>query len=237
MAERTHGASSSLRTDDCPPNHRSFSGILPVSFSWSDIGSWDALWAASLRDAAGNALHGNVEVVDVRDSLVRGDGILAAVVGLDDVVVVAKPDAVLVTSRSRSGQVKDLVASMRATGRREAGEPIRMHRTWGWHQRIDHGPHSQVRRILVKPGGCLSLQERRHGVGHWVVVRGIAHVAAGQGAGLLHATESIRIPAGSACRIVNPGPIPLEMIEVQVGGGAGEDDVGRVDDIDARSGP
>jgi len=237
LAERTHGASSSLRTDDCPPNHRSFSGILPVSFSWSDIGSWDALWAASLRDAAGNALHGNVEVVDVRDSLVRGDGILAAVVGLDDVVVVAKPDAVLVTSRSRSGQVKDLVASMRATGRREAGEPIRMHRTWGWHQRIDHGPHSQVRRILVKPGGCLSLQERRHGVGHWVVVRGIAHVAAGQGAGLLHATESIRIPAGSACRIVNPGPIPLEMIEVQVGGGAGEDDVGRVDDIDARSGP
>jgi len=234
LAERTHSASGCHRPSVCPPNPRSVSGLLPVSFSWSDIGSWSALWNALPRDEAGNALRGNVEVVEVRDSLVHADGMFATVVGLENVVVVAEADAVLVASRSRSELVKDLVASRHATKRREARESIRRHRPWGWDQRIDHGSRFQVRRIMVKPGGCLSVQERRHGISHWVVAQGTAEVTADRGAGLLHEADAISIPAGSPCRIVNPDSVPLEMIEVQVGSGdLGDDDATRADAIDA----
>jgi len=195
-----------------------------VSFSWSDIGSWGALWDALPRDEARNALRGDVEVLDVRDSLIHADGILAAVVGLENVIVVAKPDAVLVTSRCRSEQVKDLVATKRATRRGGASEPARMHRSWGWEQRLGLGACSQVRRVMVKPGGCLSLRERSHGARHWVVTQGTAEVTVDQGAGLVREAEAMRIPIGSPCRIVNPGSVPLEMIEVQVGGNLGGDD-------------
>jgi len=209
-------------------------GVLPVSFSWSDIGSWGALWDASPRDEAGNALRGNVEVVEARNSLIHSDDILTTVVGLEDVVVVAKPDAVLVTSRSRSEMVKDLVVSMRAKQRPEAREHIRMYRPWGWHQRIDHGSRFQVKRIMVKPGGRLSLQKHHHRAEHWVVVKGTAEVTVNENVSLVHENESIYIPIGSMHRLVNPGRIPLEVIEVQVGSYTGEDAIIRVEDVYGR---
>jgi mannose-1-phosphate guanylyltransferase/mannose-6-phosphate isomerase len=209
-------------------------GVLPVSFHWSDIGSWGALWDASPRDEAGNALRGNVEVLESRNSLVHSDDILTTVVGLDDVVVVAKPDAVLVTSRSRSELVKELVVSLRAKQRPEASEHLRMYRPWGWYQRIDQGSRFQVKRIMVKPGGRLSLQKHYHRAEHWVVVRGTAEVTVNQDIVVLHENESVYIPIGSIHRLTNPGRIPLELIEVQVGSYTGEDDIIRVEDIYGR---
>ncbi|MGO4526252.1 mannose-1-phosphate guanylyltransferase/mannose-6-phosphate isomerase [Microvirga sp. 2MCAF35] len=209
-------------------------GVLPVSFSWSDIGSWGALWEASPRDEAGNALRGNVEVVESRNSLVHSDDILTTVVGLEDVVVVAKPDAVLVTSRSRSELVKELVVTMRAKQRPEASEHLRMYRPWGWYQRIDQGSRFQVKRIMVKPGGRLSLQKHYHRAEHWVVVRGTAEVTVNQDVVVLHENESVYIPIGAIHRLTNPGRIPLEVIEVQVGSYTGEDDIVRVEDIYGR---
>jgi len=209
-------------------------GVLPASFSWSDIGTWGAVWEASARDGAGNALRGNAEVVEARNSLVHSDGILTTVVGLEDVVVVARTDAVLVTSRGRSGLVKDLVASMRIKQRPEASEHIRTYRPWGWYQRIDRGPRFQVKRIVVKPGGHLSLQKHHHRAEHWVVVKGIAEVTVNETVTLVHENESVYIPIGSMHRLANPGRIPLEIIEVQVGSYTGEDDIIRVEDIYGR---
>lgn len=210
------------------------SGVLPVSFSWSDIGSWGALWDASPRDEDGNSIRGNVEVVAARNSLVHSDEILTTVVGLDDVVVVAKPDAVLVTSRSRSEMVKELVVAMRAKNLPEASEHRRMYRPWGWYQRIDHGARFQVKRIMVTPGGRLSLQKHHHRAEHWVVVKGTAEVTVDENVTLVHENESVYIPIGSMHRLTNPGRIPLELIEVQVGSYTGEDDIIRVEDIYGR---
>ncbi|KAB0269800.1 mannose-1-phosphate guanylyltransferase/mannose-6-phosphate isomerase [Microvirga brassicacearum] len=214
--------------------HTERAGVLPVSFSWSDIGSWSALWDASPRDEDGNALRGNVEVIETRNSLVHSDDILTTVVGLDDVIVVAKPDAVLVTSRSRSELVKDLVVSMRAKQRPEATEHLRMYRPWGWYQRIDTGSRFQVKRIMVKPGGRLSLQKHFHRAEHWVVVRGTAEVTVNKDIVFLHENESVYIPIGAMHRLNNPGRIPLELIEVQVGSYTGEDDIVRVEDVYGR---
>ncbi|MPR11568.1 mannose-1-phosphate guanylyltransferase/mannose-6-phosphate isomerase [Microvirga tunisiensis] len=209
-------------------------GVLPVSFSWSDIGTWGALWDASPRDHDGNAVRGNVEVLEARNSLIHSDDILTTVVGLEDVVVVAKPDAVLVTSRNRSELVKDLVVSMKAKQVPEATEHLRMYRPWGWYQRIDRGSRFQVKRIMVKPGGRLSLQKHHHRAEHWVVVRGTAEVVVNQDMVILHENESVYIPIGAVHRLTNPGRIPLELIEVQVGSYTGEDDIIRVEDVYGR---
>lgn len=210
-------------------------GVLPVSYSWSDIGSWGAIWDASKRDANGNALRGRARVISTRNSLVRSENTLATVVGLDDVVVVATPDAVLVSSRQRSEEVKHLVVSLKAEGQQEAEEHLRMYRPWGWYQRTDLGSRFQVKRIMVKPGARLSLQRHFHRAEHWVVVRGTAEVTINEQVILLHENEAAYIPIGAVHRLTNPGKIPLELIEVQVGSYTGEDDIVRVEDVYGRS--
>ena len=209
-------------------------GVLPVSFPWSDIGTWGAIWDASHRDGSGNALRGEVEVLATRNSLVHSDTVLTTVVGLDGVVVVATPDAVLVTSRDRSDAVKDLVAQMKTGGRPEVGEHLRMYRPWGSYQRIDAGPRFQVKRITVKPGQRLSLQKHFHRAEHWVVVRGTAEVTIDDRVILRHENEAAYLPIGSVHRLANPGRIDLELIEVQVGSYTGEDDIVRFEDVYGR---
>ncbi len=209
-------------------------GVLPVAFSWSDIGTWDAIWDASTRDASGNALKGKVEVVATRNSLVHSEGVLTTVVGLDDVVVVATPDAVLVTSRARSDAVKDLVGQMKAAKRPEVEDHLLMYRPWGSYQRIDIGARFQVKRITVKPGHRLSLQKHFHRAEHWVVVRGTAEVTIDDQVILRHENEAAYLPIGSVHRLANPGKIDLEMIEVQVGSYTGEDDIVRFEDVYGR---
>ena len=209
-------------------------GVLPVDFTWSDVGTWDSVYAASARDTDGNALRGPVEVIETRNSLIHADGMLTAVVGLDGVVVVATPDAVLVVAREHADKVKLLVEALRANRRPEADEHLRMYRPWGWYQRIDTGTRFQVKRIMVKPGARLSLQKHFHRAEHWVVVRGTAEVTIDGAVILRHENEAAYLPIGCTHRLANPGKIPLELIEVQVGSYTGEDDIVRFEDVYGR---
>ena len=210
-------------------------GVLPVSFDWSDVGTWDAVWQVLDRDARGNAVRGRVEVIETSDSLIHNEGEqITAVVGLKDVVVVTTPDAVLVTSKANSGSVKELVATLREKSYPEADSHRRMYRPWGWYQRIDIGERFQVKRIMVTPGGRLSLQKHFHRAEHWVVVKGTAEVTVNERVVLVHENEAVYLPIGSMHRLTNPGKIPLELIEVQVGSYTGEDDIIRVEDIYGR---
>jgi mannose-1-phosphate guanylyltransferase / mannose-6-phosphate isomerase len=210
-------------------------GVLPVSFAWSDVGTWDAVWGVLERDAQGNALRGRVELIGTRNSLVHSEGEgLTTVVGLEDVVVVTTPDAVLVASKAQSGRVKDLVSVLREKAHPEADAHRRMYRPWGWYQRIDIGERFQVKRIMVTPGGRLSLQKHFHRAEHWVVVKGTAEVTVDDRVVLVHENEAVYLPIGSMHRLTNPGKIPLELIEVQVGSYTGEDDIIRVEDVYGR---
>jgi mannose-1-phosphate guanylyltransferase/mannose-6-phosphate isomerase len=208
--------------------------VLPVRFPWSDVGSWGALWDALPRDENGNALRGDVEVAETRNSLVQSDHMLTAVVGVDDIVVVAEPDVVLVTTRARSAKVKDLVASIRKKGRAEVDAHRRIDRPWGWFQRVDIGSRFQVKRIGVKPGGRLSLQKHFHRAEHWVIVQGTAEVQVNERVTIVGENEAVYLPMGAVHRLANPGRIPLELIEVQVGSYTGEDDIVRIDDVYGR---
>jgi mannose-1-phosphate guanylyltransferase/mannose-6-phosphate isomerase len=207
-------------------------GVLPVAFPWSDIGSWDAVWRVLARDADGNVRRGDTRLIDTRNSVVYGDDLLTTVVGLDDVVVVATLDAVLVTSRGvADSSVKQLVSMLKEEGRPEVEEHRRVHRPWGWYQSVDVGTRFQVKRICVKPGGRLSLQRHLHRAEHWIVVRGIAEVTVNGTVSLVHENEPAYIPIGATHRLCNPGKIPLEIIEVQVGSYTGEDDIIRLEDV------
>jgi len=209
--------------------------VLPVSFSWSDIGSWGSLWQELEHDTEGNAADGPVVLMNTRNSLVRSDEtVLTTVVGLEDVVVVATSDAVLVTSRAQSEAVKELVQKLKSGNYREATEHRRVHRPWGYYQGIDAGPRYQVKRIVVKPAGKLSLQKHFHRAEHWVVVKGTAEVVVNDDTRIVYENESVYLPIGSTHRLTNPGKIPLEMIEVQVGSYLGEDDILRFEDIYSR---
>lgn len=205
--------------------------VVPVDFGWSDVGSWSAVWDVVPRDSNGNAGIGPAVFLNSRNSLVRSDEmILTTVVGLDDVIVVTMPDAVLVTSRENAEQVKNLVEQLKANNRQEAVEHRRIYRPWGYYQGVDMGSRYQVKRIVVKPSAKLSLQKHFHRSEHWVVVRGTAEIAVGTENRIVHENESAYIPIGSTHRLANPGKIPLELIEVQTGSYLGEDDIVRLTD-------
>jgi mannose-1-phosphate guanylyltransferase/mannose-6-phosphate isomerase len=205
--------------------------VVPLDCGWSDVGSWSAVWDVLGHDADGNTAAGSVVFLDSRNSLVHSDdAILTAVVGLDNVVVVTTPDAVLVTSRDKAEQVKALVERLKAQNRTQAVAHLRVYRPWGYYQGVDTGARYQVKRIVVKPGAALSLQKHFHRSEHWVVVHGTAEVTLGAETRSFHENESTYIPIGSLHRLANPGKIPLELIEVQVGSYLGEDDIMRFDD-------
>jgi len=205
--------------------------VVPVDCGWSDVGSWSAVWEVLGHDADGNSTTGPAVFVDSRNSLAHADeAILTAVVGLDNVVVVTTPDAVLVTSRDKAEQVKGLVEQLKAQNREQAVQHLRVYRPWGYYQAIDKGSRYQVKRIVVKPSAMLSLQKHSHRSEHWVVVRGTAEVTIGSEILTVHENESTYIPIGSVHRLANPGKIPLELIEVQVGSYLGEDDIVRLTD-------
>jgi mannose-1-phosphate guanylyltransferase / mannose-6-phosphate isomerase len=205
--------------------------VLTADVGWSDVGEWSAVWRLSARDANGNSLRGRAVVVDSSNVLVRSEEQLAAVVGLNNVVVVATGDAVLVADRSQTDKVKKLVERLKAQGHPEATEHRRNYRPWGYYQSIDQGSRYQVKRIVVRPGGRLSLQKHHHRAEHWVVVRGAAEVTLNDKVTLVHENESIYLPIGCTHRLANPGRIDLELIEVQTGSYFGEDDIVRVDDV------
>jgi mannose-1-phosphate guanylyltransferase/mannose-6-phosphate isomerase len=205
--------------------------VLTADVGWSDVGEWSAVWRLSPRDADGNSLRGRAVVIDSSNVLVRSEEQLAAVVGLKDVIVVATGDAVLVADRSQTAKVKKLVEKLKAQGHAEATEHRRNYRPWGYYQSVDQGSRYQVKRIVVRPGGSLSLQKHHHRAEHWVVVRGAAEVTLNGKVEHVHENESIYLPIGSTHRLANPGKIDLELIEVQTGSYFGEDDIVRIDDV------
>ncbi|MEJ5243021.1 MAG: mannose-1-phosphate guanylyltransferase/mannose-6-phosphate isomerase [Desulfomicrobiaceae bacterium] len=209
--------------------------VLPLATAWSDLGSWDALWEAGAKDASGNVIHGDVLLADVHDSFVHAESRLVAAVGLADHIVVETVDAVLVAPRHRVQEVKQLVDTLKAHHRPEAVTHRKVFRPWGNYESIDAGDRYQVKRITVLPGQVLSLQKHFHRAEHWVVVRGTAMVTRGQEQILLRENESIYIPLGTVHRLENPGRIPLELIEVQVGPYLGEDDIVRLEDVYGRN--
>ncbi len=220
--------------EKCPADGRFDIRMVPLQAGWSDLGAWDAVWQVSDKDAAGNAAVGDTLVHDSRNTLVHATHRLVSVVGMDNVVVVETSDAVLITDRSRSQDVKHIVSALNDAQRSEPSLHRQVHRPWGWYDSIDAGSRFQVNRIMVKPGASLSLQMHHHRAEHWVVVSGTAEVTNGDQVKLLSENQSTYIPIGQTHRLSNPGKVPLEIIEVQSGSYLGEDDIVRFQDTYGR---
>jgi mannose-1-phosphate guanylyltransferase/mannose-6-phosphate isomerase len=209
--------------------------VVPADLGWSDVGSWDALWTIGSKDAAGNVAVGDVILEDAEGCYVRSEDRLAAVVGLKDTALVVTDDAVLAVHRDRAQDVKKVVDRLKAAGRPEAVAHRRVFRPWGFYESLFLGDRFQVKRIVVKPGGILSLQKHFHRAEHWVVVAGSALVTVGEEKRLVAENESIYIPLGAVHRMENPGRVPFTLIEVQSGGYLGEDDIVRLEDSYGRA--
>jgi len=209
--------------------------VVTGNFPWSDIGSWDALFDIAKPDKQGNVVQGHVVTLDTAGCVVHSDTRLTTLVGVKDLVVVSTSDAVMVVPRSRAQEVRELVTKLKSAKRAEATDHKRVHRPWGYYESIDMGERFQVKRIVVVPGGILSLQKHQHRSEHWVVVKGTAEVTIGDQVRAVHENESVYIPIGSVHRMANKGKIPLELIEVQTGSYFGEDDIERLEDVYKRS--
>jgi mannose-1-phosphate guanylyltransferase/mannose-6-phosphate isomerase len=209
--------------------------VVPVACGWSDVGSWHAVWELSGKDSHGNAAQGTAVFEDSRNCNVSTDKALVALEGVDDLVVVATQDAVLVSRQKDANGLKRLVAKLKAVAPQVTEDHLKVHRPWGNYQSIDTGDRHQVKRIVVKPGGRLSLQKHHHRAEHWIVVRGAARVTVNELVKTVHENESIYIPIGATHRLENPGKILLELIEVQTGSYFGEDDIIRIEDDYQRS--
>lgn len=204
--------------------------IVPMDAGWSDIGAWSALWAISEQDESGNVIHGDVCALGTQSSLLLAQHRLLATVGVDNLVVIETPDAVLVMHRDQAQHVKEIVERLKAQNRREYQSHRRVYRPWGHYEEVDAGERFQVKRLTIKPGATLSLQLHHQRAEHWVVVRGRAWVTRGEETFELGENESTYIPIGSKHRLENAGNVPLEIIEVQSGGYLGEDDIVRFED-------
>ena len=205
--------------------------VVPADYGWSDVGGWNAVWTLSTRDKDGNAARGEVMLLDVENTFVLSDRGVTALLGVKDLIVVVEDDAVLVAARDRAEDLRPVVEQLRAAGRPEADSHSRVHRPWGSYRGLDRGERFLVKRIVVKPGGRLSLQRHKHRAEHWVVVRGTARVTIGDDVRDLNENESAYIPIGTVHRLENRGAQPLELIEVQTGNHLSEDDIERLDDV------
>ena len=234
LDEEAFSASPSKSIDYAVMEHTSHAVVVPVDMGWSDVGSWQSLWEIAERDGNGNSQDGDVVALNVKNSYLRSEGPLLAAVGVDDVVVVATQDAVLVTRRDATQDVKKVVEEIERSGRHHHKHHRQVFRPWGSYDSIDFGDRFQVKRIIVNPGGKLSLQMHHHRAEHWVVVTGTAKVTCNDKVFLLHENESTFIPQGATHRLENPGTIPLHLIEVQSGAYLGEDDIVRFQDTYGR---
>lgn len=209
--------------------------VVAGDFGWSDIGGWDALWAISPRDANDNAAHGDACFFDCHGSYASSEDQLVAMLGVTDLVVVATRDAVLVADKARAPEVKGIVEALKKQGRSEASHHARVYRPWGWYQTLELQDRFQVKRIVVYPGGKLSLQKHARRAEHWVVVKGIARVTLGDQVTDMAENQSTYIPLGATHRLENPGKTDIEIIEVQTGAYLGEDDIIRLEDVYQRT--
>jgi mannose-1-phosphate guanylyltransferase/mannose-6-phosphate isomerase len=237
LAEKPFSASPKISIDYAIMEKTKRSAVVPVDMGWSDLGSWEAIWENAARDENGNALAGPCYVLDVKNTIVHSDqSILTTVIGLNDVMVVSSADAVLVAPRRASGEIKTLVESLKSAGRTEATEHRHVHRPWGHYVTVSVGELHRVNRILINPGQRFSLQKHCHRSEHWIVIKGTGEITINRETRILHENESTYISIGTEHRIANPGLIPLEIIEVQIGNHLGADDIIRIEDAYDRSG-
>ncbi|MCW2311839.1 mannose-1-phosphate guanylyltransferase/mannose-6-phosphate isomerase [Rhodoferax antarcticus] len=208
--------------------------VIALQAGWSDVGAWDALWQVLPKDMHGNVLQGDVLLQDCSNTLAISEGRLVACVGVSDLVVVETADAILVSHKDKTQDVKKIVDRLKSQQRVESSVHRKVYRPWGSYDGVDAGERFQVKRIVVKPGGVLSLQMHHHRAEHWIVVSGTARVTRGDEVFLLSENQSTFIPLGTTHRLENPGRVPLEMIEVQSGSYLGEDDIVRLEDVYGR---
>ncbi len=208
--------------------------VIALNAGWSDVGAWDALWQVLPKDDRGNVAQGDVLLQDCNNTLALSESRLIACVGVSDLVVVETADAILVAHKDKTQDVKTIVDRLKALGRPEGSIHRKVFRPWGSYDGVDAGARFQVKRIVVKPGGTLSLQMHHHRAEHWIVVSGTARVTRGEESFLLSENQSTFIPLGITHRLENPGCVPLEMIEVQSGSYLGEDDIVRFEDVYGR---
>ena len=229
------GAAKAISIDYAVMEKTARAAVVPVACGWSDVGSWHAVWELSDKDTEGNAARGAAVFEDSRNCNVSTDRALVALEGVDDLVVIATQDAVLVSRQKDANGLKRLVAKLKTVAPEVTESHIKVHRPWGSYQSVDNGDRHQVKRIIVKPGNRLSLQKHHHRSEHWIVVRGTALVTINELVKTVHENESIYIPMGAVHRLENPGKILLELIEVQTGSYFGEDDIIRLEDDYKRS--
>jgi len=206
------------------------SAVVPARLGWSDVGAWNALWEIGSRDAAGNVILGDVVADTVTNSYLRSEDRLVAAVGVDNLVIVATKDVVMVAAKDRAQDVKKIVDRLKAEGRSEASAQPVVYRPWGTYQTVDLGKRHQVKHIMVKPGARISLQKHARRAEHWVVVSGTAKVTRDEDVLVLRENMSVYIPVGCVHRLENPGSEPLRIVEVQSGDYLGEDDIVRLED-------
>ncbi|RJQ48214.1 MAG: mannose-1-phosphate guanylyltransferase/mannose-6-phosphate isomerase [Gammaproteobacteria bacterium] len=204
--------------------------VVPLDAGWSDIGAWPALWDVSEQDEEGNVTQGDVYMHATQNTLLIAQHRFLAAVGLEDIIVIETPDAVLVAHKDHAQNVREIVNRLKAEERSEYQQHRRVHRPWGCFEGVDRGERFQVKRLTINPGAAISLQMHRRRAEHWVVVKGTAKVTRGDEEYTLSENQSTYIPIGERHRLENPGPVPLEIIEVQSGGYLGEDDIMRLED-------
>ena len=211
--------------------------VMPYVGKWSDLGGWEAVWLESGPDAAGNVVSDHATAIDCTNTLLRSEspGLELVGIGLEDIVAVAMPDAVVIAHRSDSQRVKEAVAALKAKGAKQATQFPTDHRPWGWYESLVLADRFQVKRIVVHPGAALSLQSHHHRSEHWIVVQGTARVTIDDQVRLVTENQSVYIPLGAVHRMENPGKLPMVLIEVQTGAYLGEDDITRYEDVYART--
>lgn len=223
-------ASPSISIDYAVMERTDKAATIACDIGWTDVGAWSELWNIAEKDGEGNVIKGDVVIDGVRNSYLRSEGMLTAVVGVENLIVVVTDDAVLVTSRDNPQGLRPVIEKMRREGRGELIVHSRVYRPWGYFQSLHSGDRFQVKRLTINPGARISLQKHYHRAEHWVVVNGTALITHGSDSQILRENESLYIPAGVLHRLENPGKVPLNVIEVRSGGYLAEDDVVRIED-------
>lgn len=235
LAATPFAASPSISIDYAVMERTNKAAMLSIDVGWNDVGSWASLWDIAPHDESGNYIHGDAILEDTTGCYVHSEKSLVATIGVEDLVIVDTPDALLVADRSRSQDVSTIVKRLKQSNRKEQEQHLRNFRPWGYFETLSLGPRFQVKLLHVKPGGKLSMQMHHHRSEHWIVVQGTANVFIGDTEKLVRENESVYIFATQWHRLENPGKVPLQIIEVQIGTYLGEDDIVRTDDIYCRA--
>jgi mannose-1-phosphate guanylyltransferase/mannose-6-phosphate isomerase len=224
-------AATNISVDYAVMEKTAAAAVLPLDVGWNDVGSWTSLWDIAPRDSNGNYVKGDALLEDTTDCYVHSEKAIVSTIGVKDLVIVDTPDALLVADKNRAQDVSKIVKQLKQSNRKEQEQHLRNYRPWGFFETLNIGPRFQVKLLHVNPGGKLSMQMHHHRSEHWIVVQGTAKVVIGEREQLLRENESVYIFATQWHRLENPGKVPVEIIEVQIGSYLGEDDILRTDDI------